>query len=246
MRPISKLNVGDSVTTDDGMSHTIKDKYIPYSTAKPILVANFGRFCSYCEDAFHQNRDLEVEHIHPKCKQKYKNQENDWENFLLSCSTCNGNGNKGKKDVSFDNCHFPHVNNTFLSLKYMDGGVVVVNPDLSGISKQKAQTLIELVGLDKSPKTSTMGDARWHKRSTDWKLAQRYLVKYDNGNVDVDTIIDLVRSRGGWSIWFTVFRGRDDVLFHLISDIQGTCKECFDSNNHFAPVGRNPGQPDFV
>ena len=39
---------------------------------------------------------------------------------------------------------------------------------------------------------------------------------------DVDTIIDLAKSRGYWSVWYTVFEGYANVRQRLITDFPGT------------------------
>lgn len=247
MRPLEKLNPGE-YAMPDGTKLIIKDTYTPYSYAKPDLVSNFGLFCSYCEEAYHQKRDLHVEHVQPKNFKEngvkiYANLTNQWSNFLLSCATCNGPDNKDTKNVVLKDCHLPHLNNTFKSLIYEQGGVVEVNPALKGDAKTHALALIELVGLNKTPRTSKPGDTRCHKRRKDWILACRYKDKYDAGRIDTKTIVDFVIERGGWSIWFTVFKGCDDVRKSLL-DFPGTAKQCFDASNHYEPIDRNPGLPD--
>ena len=246
MRPVIKAGVGTLLVLDDGTQHQVLATYNPYKDAKPALVANLGRFCSYCEEAYHYDRDLHVEHVQPKGLAQYAHLEFDWTNFLLGCATCNGPDNKGTTDVVLANVHLPHLNNTFKSLVYMAGGVVVVNPALTGDSQTHAQALLKLVGLNKTPETSCPGDKRWAKRSEDWKMAVRYLGKYLAQKVDEDTILDLVKNRGGWSIWFTVFKGCDAVRERLINGVPGTCAACFDAANHYEPVDRNPGMNDPV
>lgn len=226
MRPVKKFNLGD-VMLPDGNYITIKSHYNDYREAKTPLVINLGKFCSYCEDAYHQQRDLHVEHVQPKGYTEngikiYDHLATQWSNFLLSCATCNGSDNKDSKNVILEECHLPHLNNTFLSLNYMQGGVVIVNPSLTGKSFLHAQCLLNLVGLDKSPKTSCPGDKRCEKRREDWKLACRYKQKYETGRIDIDIIVNLVQARGGWSIWFTVFKGHDEVRKALIDEFPGT------------------------
>ena len=242
MRPIIKLNPG--TYTINGSQITIAPDYPSYQDAKPALTSTLGQFCSYCEDAYHQNRDLHVEHVKPRTL--YPKLETKWDNFLLSCATCNGTDNKGSKDVVLNEIHLPHLNNTFKSLVYDAGGVVKVNPNLTGLSLSNATNLLNLIRLDKGSKSSNPGDKRWVKRSEDWNLAEKYKVKYDNGKTDPGTIVDLVKARGGWSIWFTVFKGCDEVRKALIDEFPGTAKNCFDQSNGYEPVDRNPGQPDPV
>lgn len=147
---------------------------------------------------------------------------------------------KTQKNVVYGSCHLPHLNNTFLSLCYKAGGVVEVNPSLSGKSANNARALLELVGLNKGPKDSSAKDYRWRIRLEKWNLANIYLEKYIAGSVDVYTIVDLVKGHGCWSIWFTVFKGHDEVRKALIEEFPGTAASCFDAQNHFEPICRNP------
>lgn len=247
MRPVVKLTPGTH-TMPNSSSIKILSQYNNYHNAKPALVSNLGSFCSYCEEAYHQERDLHVEHVQPKGYKYngvkiYAHLETEWSNFLLSCATCNGADNKDTKNVVLDECHLPHLNNTYKSLVYKAGGVVEVNPVLTGNTYGHAKKLLDLVGLGKSPATSCPGDTRYKKRSKDWDLACKYRAKYKAGEISLDVIVDLVNNRGGWSIWFTVFSGCDDVRNALL-DFPGTAKQCFDAANHYEPLDRNPGLAD--
>lgn len=247
MRPIDKFPVGTGILLDDGTPHTIREDYVPYRAAKSPLCVNIGPYCAYCEAAYCYKRDLHVEHVLPKDpKLKYARLSCKWDNFLLSCGTCNGTDNKGTKVMLPADCHFPHLNNTYLSLRYAAGGVVTVNPHLQGLSRRKAEALLELVGLDKTPMTSKPGDTRWKKRQEAWTTAEIYKKKYEAGSIDLDCVIDYVRVAGFWSIWFTVFGGCDEVRRRLIEDFPGTSARCFDARNHYCPLERNPGLEDPV
>lgn len=239
MRPVEKWN--------PEIDARIASDYPNYRDAKPYLCENLGKTCSYCEKAYADGRDLQVEHVQPK---KYKDAhgnyiyaelETAWSNFLLSCSTCNGADNKDTKNVVLGHCHLPHLNNTFKSFVYKAGGVVEVNPALAGKSAENARNLLELVGLNKGPKESRPKDTRWKIRMEKWNLACIYLAKYEAGKVAVDILVDLVRAHGCWSIWFTVFRGKDEVRKALVEQFPGTAASCFDAQNHYEPVNRNPG-----
>ncbi len=247
MRPVVKLTPG-TYTMPDSSSIDVLNSYDDYREAKPALVHNLGLFCSYCEEAYHQRRDLHVEHVQPKGYEEngikiYAHLEKEWSNFLLSCATCNGADNKDTKNVILNEFHLPHRNNTFKSLVYKAGGVVEVNPLLSGDAKNHAKNLLDLVGLGKSPATSSPGDTRCMKRTRDWTLACKYRAKFDAGKIKIDTIVDLIEAKGGWSIWFTVFFGCDDVRDALL-DFPGTARQCFDASNHYEPLDRNPGLAD--
>ena len=241
MRPVEKWN--------PNKEKSICETYTQYQDAKFDLCRNLGTMCSYCEKAYDDERDLQVEHVQPKNykdkngKYIYAHLKTAWINFLLSCPTCNGADNKDTKNVILSQCHLPHLNNTFLSLCYKAGGVVDVNPTLSGVSAANARHLLELVGLNKGPKESSPKDRRWKIRSEKWNLANRYLKKYNMGLTDVETIIHLTKGYGCWSIWFTVFKEHDEVRKALIENFPGTAVECFDANNHYEPINRNPNNP---
>lgn len=243
MRPVTKLIPG-TYQYPDGSSLIIADDYPDYKKAKAHLAFNLGNMCSYCEKAYDDDRDLAVEHIQAK---RYKDANGDypyaaletkWDNFLLSCDTCNGADNKGDKNVVYGECHLPHLNNTFLSFVYKAGGVVEVNPNLREKSHDNAESLCYLVGLNKGPKESKPKDKRWLIRTQKWDLAMRYLSKYKKSETDVQTIIDLVKGHGCWSIWFTVFIEHEEVRKALVEEFPGTSRECFDEN--YMPKYRHP------
>lgn len=247
MRPITKLPVGTEITLDNGSVHVIKATYNPYQEAKDPLCINLGQYCVYCEAPFAYTRGLDVEHILPKDPDLgYSHLQYNWDNFLIGCPTCNGKGNKENKVRLPENCHFPHLNNTYISLKYDRGGVVVVNPELRGKSYHNALSLLNLVGLDKTPATSSHQDKRWQYRKKEWEIAEKFKIRYENGRCDLDSLIDYIKVAGCWSIWFTVFNDHDEVKERLIIDFPGTANECFDPDNHYCPVERNPGKEDPV
>ena len=120
MRPLDKKNAGDSIDLyadifDMGTTvHTIKSEYKEYGKARKVLLANFGNYCSYCENYFANGATFQTEHIQPKGLEKYAHLKTVWDNFLLSCPTCNYK--KGDNDVIYEDIHLPHRNNTYLSL----------------------------------------------------------------------------------------------------------------------------------
>ena len=126
-----------------------------------------------------------------------------------------------------------------MSFVYKSGGVIVVNPRLAEISKRNAEALYNLVGLGKLP-TEDEKDKRAMVRLRTWNKAVKYRKEFDEGRFNIDKLIDYIMSSGGWSIWFTVFKGVDEVRKRLIDEFPGTAKDCFDANNHYEPIFRNP------
>jgi len=244
MRPVNKKQIGESIALEDGTTHVVQEDYLDYHDARPVLLANLGRYCSYCEDYFKSGTNLQTEHVQPKGLEvsgvkPYAGLATKWENFLLGCATCNGKGNKGSKDVELENIHLPHRNNTYLSLIYKEAGVVIPNPNLKGKSLSNSEALIKLVGLDKEDSDT---DGRCGMRREAWQKAINYLDDYKNGDIQLNYLIDYIKIYGCWSIWFTVFIDFREVRQALVEQFPGTSRECFDGD--FNPIPRNPGNQE--
>ncbi len=244
MRPVNKKQIGESIVLENNTTVVVSEDYPDYHDARPILLANLGHYCSYCEGYFATGTNLQTEHIQPKGLQisgikPYAELSTKWENFLLGCATCNGKGNKGSKDVVLENIHLPHRNNTYLSLVYKEAGVVIPNPNLRGKSLSNAKELISLVGLDKEDSDT---DGRCGMRREAWQKAVTYLEDYENGEIAFRHLIDYIKIYGCWSIWFTVFKEHPEVREALVEQFPGTSRECFDEN--YNPIPRHPENED--
>jgi len=214
--------------------------YNPHSIAKTDLEQNLDYFCSYCEV---YSSDLEVEHI--ISQDQDSTLVHNWNNFLLACGRCNGRDNKTNKPVNLTVTHFPHINNTYISFTYKEGGYVAVNPALSGKSLANATNMLDLVGLDKipgNPKYPNLkpNDTRWRHRRTAWEWAKNLLVKFEAGDLTAQQIVDFAQQRGFFSVWFTVYRAHSSVKQLLIQTFAGTAQNCFDAANDYEPIFRNP------
>lgn len=250
MRPIDKKQAGDTVSVLHANGtrsvEIIRQRYNPYSAAKPHLVAHLGEYCLYCENKV-EEMNLAVEHIEPKALTQTKENpdyEHDWDNFLLACVMCNSH--KNTQHYLPSDLHLPQNNNTYLSLSYLPGGIVQVNPALTGISKTHAENLLKMTGLGLYGTQVKSKDKRWLRRSEVWERATEDLQDYKGNKIGVDRVITDAEVNGFWSIWFTIFNGEDAVLSRLISDFKGTSASCFDANNHYQPIPRpsNAGKPD--
>ena len=244
MRPVEKKKPGDIVrytdSKDQEVEHIIQAEYPNYGDAKFPLASNIGQYCSYCE-GYEKIHSLEVEHMAAKSKGGSRTA---WNNFLLCCKICNTV--KGVEVIG-DDFHWPHLNNTFYSFVYDETGRVKVNDSIPALSQVRAQNLLDLTGLQRFPNTGnppTQKDFRWKCRYEAWNRATRCKEQFLDGSITEDDIISNAKYTGQWSIWFTVFKGVDSVRARLISDFPGTCASCFDTNNHYEPIERNPGSPD--
>ena len=215
--------------------------YKEYQQARGELIRRLGEYCSYCE--MHLDSSLAVEHVRPKkppgASVVDRTRELEWTNFLLACTNCNST--KGDTDVALDDYLWPDRDNTFRALSYTSGGKVAAR---DGDFKQKAENIISLTGLDKTPNEDTASDRRWLNRREAWDMAVRSkgrLSRNDSGDFR-EQIIETAVANGFWSAWMTVFESDADMLKRLIVAFKGTASSCFDTQNGYAPIARNGGQ----
>ncbi len=256
MRPIQKWAVG---YINPETQKAILKEYKPHSKAKLDLDDNLGPYCGYCE-VF--NTTAQVDHIISQDQISEENLPKEmlylWDNFISACSKCNGKDNKTNKKVDFQTMYSPDRNNTFMAFTYGEGFVVTVNPNLSTKQQLKAQALMDLVGLDKFPIVPQLqeskylnpkypnfngrNDKRWLYRDEAWQFADKYLAKYESGEVDADGVANVADRRGFFSVWFTVFMAHKEVKKALIDRFEGTALDCFDED--YNPKPRNPNNLD--
>lgn len=223
MRPVCKKKPGETVSYHNSRNElvveTIQERYKPYGKAKMPLLGNLGRYCSYCECSKTPD-DLAVEHIEPKGA---NGDETAWDNFLLCCRVCNSI--KAHPETHASDYHWPHKDNTYNDFVYTAGGAVLLNPNLEGQEKDKAKKLFDILKLGAYPGGETPPtpyDYRWMRRMETWTEAERLKNKMDAGTADVEEIVRMAKQYGHWSVWFTVFKGYDEVRSRLVSDFPGT------------------------
>jgi len=232
MRPIDR----GKHPVDDNNAAIVFNHYVD---ARPHLTKRIGRYCSYCEIP---KQDLvEVEHIIPVCQDKSK--ELDWDNFLLSCRSCNAG--KTGKDIVVSDYFWSHLDNTFRAFRYLEGGLIIVNDSgvLTRPEKAKAKRTLELFNLHKDPLDyPKLSRDRWESRMNVWKVAVRSRNNLYKSNKNTEFLRKQIAltglGHGHWSIWMTVFKSEKDMLRRFITTFPGTCRECF--NDDLMPVQRNP------
>lgn len=206
-----------------------KATYKPYGKAKLVLFEAIGSFCSYCErQGFHSA--LDVEHIKHVEKGKNNPKEVDWDNFLLSCTNCNS----CKLTKEIIGILLPHKDNTYELFDYLESGYIKPHPSLSEEKKKQAVALINLLRLDRvqyrkgyNTTVYSGNDTLWADRKKVWEIAQLFLIKYQNGNCDIETIKYLALPNGFWSIWMRAFETFPEVQKELINSFKGTRIEFF-------------------
>ena len=215
-----------------------------YAEARGELIDRLGQYCSYCETRL--NASLAVEHVRPKKPQSavapIRQRVLQWDNFLLACTNCNST--KGNKEVVLDEYVWPDRDNTFRAFEYAEGGIVRENPKIGDDIKKKAQAMIALVGLNKTPNDEKASDRRWLNRKEAWDIASRAKDRIQSNDSEElrAQVIDTAKAQGFWSVWMTVFQDNPEMLRRFIRSFPGTCQSCFDERDAFRPVARPGGQ----
>lgn len=198
-----------------------------YREAKRHLVERLGAYCSFCERRLETH--LAVEHVIPKIRDAGLKLA--WTNFLLACVNCNSC--KGSRNLTRATVIWPDEDDTFRALDYSIPGMVEVHAESVLVSG--AQTLIELVGLDRVPdhpekeKRPTEADKRWFRRIEIHALAEKYrnrLTSHDSPEYR-EAIIDLAQAEGGFSIWMYHFRDIPEMCTAFITAFRGTRTSLF-------------------
>ena len=127
-----------------------------------------------------------------------------------------------------------------LALAYSKGGFVQIAEGLDDDLRQRAQTLINLVGLDrhnaKGWTQPARRDQRWQDREEAWAVAESFRDKFHNANEALDLIILAAKGFGFFSVWFVIFSKHGSVRRALIEAFPGTATSCFNAQG--VPVKR--------
>ncbi len=216
--------------------------YTRYDLAKPDLIDRIGLQCSYCEESG-SPQTLHVEHIYPK--DPHPERKTDWENFLISCSTCNTYKHlhlkSGRRRGLEKRYLWPHLDNTFSAYIYHPDGRVEVNQGLSADHQKFANATMEMTGVLLSPakakKYKALGLAYdgVDKRAQAWGAANSMRNMYlENPTASgVAAIGKNAPNTGYFSIWMKVFEDCPEVRQALITAFKADI-HCFDENT--API----------
>lgn len=248
MRPVKR---GEIPKNSDEKSIYFKK----HGDAKPELMdRRIGRYCSYCEIPLSPDSAVAIEHMLPK--DFFPDETLDWENFLLSCTSCNSNKkwvmeSKWKTEWQYlPNLHnrisakiaarsqyyWADRDNTFRAIEYLDDGRTQVHSALTEPEEQlTASATIDLVKLGRinredNPRKNL--DERYLKRLAVWNVAKESLqdLVKDPSETVKKYIVETAKGKGFFSVWMTVFKDDPDMLRLFIEAFPGTCQDCFDCN----------------
>jgi uncharacterized protein (TIGR02646 family) len=207
-----------------------------YGHARKALIENMGQYCCYCNQKLPAS--LAVEHVQPK--DPVPHLELEWTNFLLGCTNCNST--KGDKLIDLDNYLWPDIHNTHLAFRYNEDGTIEVEPGLPASIVQKAQNMLDLVGLQKYPNDQSASDRRWKNRKDAYNKAKTALDLFEEadrkgaGMEAAEFVAGWAPDSGFFSIWFKVFEKFPLVKAALIKGFPGTAPDAFDV--HMNPIAR--------
>ncbi len=219
MRPVTRKAQPKNATT--------------YPQMRKILLGHWGKYCSYCELPITHKPD--AEHILP---QKINPQKrDDWDNLHLSCGYCNSRkGDTDPTPTTIDTYVWPTKDNTARAFKYVN-----VFPEVAdGLTKEQrelAQRLYDLLKLDAT------GDVREQERGDVATIAIRWRTKLSTAKdpeLVRDSVVEIARARGFFSIWMEVFSNDKEMRKQLIAAFPGTAKDCFNADAE--PVPRPNGR----
>jgi uncharacterized protein (TIGR02646 family) len=210
--------------------------FTEYGQARPYLARRLGRYCSYCERWMAAS--LAVEHVRPKSLRP--DLALCWENLLVACANCNSA--KGDTPIDLGDYYWPDTDNTGRALAYAADGSVKPSAALSPDAAERATRTISLTGLDSHPASDrkpSADDYRWFDRVEAWDQATRCLRGFEQQRTRPETVADVMRGRGLWSVWMEVFHAHPAVRRALIDALPGTAPDCFDSDGN--PIPRPGG-----
>ncbi|UPQ80512.1 TIGR02646 family protein [Flavobacterium azooxidireducens] len=124
------------------------EKRYNHTDVKSALKKMFNKKCAFCESRITHVDYGQIEHFKPKSK--YPELCFEWNNFLLSCSICNGKANKGDK-FPLENEDGPFIHpvdenpQDFFKFEYDD----LTQTFLLFPANQRAETTIKILGLNR-------------------------------------------------------------------------------------------------
>lgn len=212
--------------------------YSNYQDARNDLVSAIGYYCSYCELPIkHMGH---VEHVQPRHN---GGAPTEWHNLLLACVHCNSP--KNAVNLSRRGYFWPDRDNTFRAFQYQYGiPNIQPRPNIRNRQRVYAQSIIDLCALNRvpgSPTPPTSRDVRWMYRREAWNKARRTLNHWRACPTDPmkETIADLARETGFFSVWMEVFAGEPEMRRKFIEVFPGTDGNSFDADTN--PVRRVGG-----
>lgn len=182
------------------------------------LTERLGRYCSYCERF--QPVSLAVEHKRPKVR--HPELACTWSNLLLGCANCNSS--KGAVVVDAAEVLWPDDDDTLSAIEYLPSGRVRAQAQMSPDMVARAERLLALTGLNKTPAEASSRDFRWQDRLETWSQALQ--AREDLAGMDTPalrrSIVKTAINKGLFSVWYAAFAGHEEMRAMLVAAFPGT------------------------
>jgi hypothetical protein len=225
-----------------------------YDLWRAYLIDRIGYYCAYCNMPL--SHSLQVEHVVPKDPPPdyIPGDPLAWDNMLLACGPCNRA--KWNTPIDFADYYFPEENNTLLAFKIVehpannDAAIVAPADRLSHHQTVRAIRTIDLLALDNVDRRRDVVDIRWKKRRDAMLTVEAAFELYQQGlnTPNFNAVVAgrnvalVAKSVGFFGLWFSKFKNEPSVIDQLICQdiIPGTAQNCFDRNNNYDLLPRNP------
>lgn len=246
MRPLDK---GPCPTNAQGNRITVSD----YAHWRAHLIDRIGYYCAYCNMPL--SHSLQVEHVVPINPPPgyLPGDPLEWNNILLACGPCNNA--KSNTPINFADYYFPEENNTLLAFQIVehtiarDAAIVDPKANLEPNQVVRALETIDLLDLDNIDRREAIVDIRWRKRRDAMKAVDSAFRLYSlaknapggGAALAAAAVVEIARSIGFFGLWFDIFQNEPIVIQGLVDGIPGTAQDCFDPNNGYCTIPRNPG-----
>lgn len=193
-------------------------QFTDYAQCFEPLTERLGRYCSYCERF--QPVSLAVEHKRPKAL--HPELACTWTNLLLGCANCNSS--KGTLVVEDTECLWPDQDDTLSAIEYLPSGRVRARVGMAPVLTARAENLLGLTGLNKTPAEASSRDFRWQDRLEAWSQALQ--AREDLAGMDTPvlrrTIIKMAVNKGFFSVWYAAFADHAEMRALLVQAFPGT------------------------
>lgn len=231
MRPVA---IGSCPSGPDGAPR----RYAHYRDARDDLINRMGQYCAYCESRMTDG--IDVEHVLPKDLAPHL--ERSWDNFVLSCGSCNTFKSVRPDPPVLDGHVWPHLDNTFRAFDYLDDGTVTPLHFADAHLAARVHATYRMVQIERRPHHRlTKGDFRHKNRLTAIAYAREAVsgLAVNNSEQMRGVSTNLALATGFFSVWMRFFVHDADMRQRFINAFPGTAAACFDADT--TPLTR-PGR----
>lgn len=205
-----------------------------YKKAASPLKKRIGNYCCYCERKFPNG--LAIEHKCPKDLKENWNLILKWNNFLISCATCNSKKNKYSVIRSnISSFLFPDIDDTYHSLSYKEENNYLATPNNGFVSdpylRARIHKTINMLRLSEKEDINDIATRCYERREKAKAAKKWHSVIQQKGLCDL--YLELIESGvkdGCWSVWMNELEDIPVIKEILLYALPNTAIEYFIDN----------------